>query len=343
MNNAVLFPHLGHSVPFKNTYLEPSLYSDGSQLLRPPVGRQTYQDCVRHSDALERVAQTPSPQTLAKPIVGGWQSKSIFTNGCISFVMHDHTQYYEEPTYFNDQSYAGSQSRCYFRPAGMWCNYSTGETGFGILSLIGKILGCEFHSAQEWFARECGISLDDCDVSQMSIASQDCFIETPYTYGPMSQPVHPILGQPHKWCWFTTEFAQNSFGFCQWVIDAYPVGLFCSLVFDANSKMPEWKFVRPPAAAMIFNKHRIRQEPTLPIMICDTLELAAEFKDHQEYVTTWSGGKEHVSMIDWQLLAGRDVTYVMSEDHPDTYKTCHMLHEAIRRVGADFKVDHYDA
>lgn len=314
-----------------------------NQLWQSPAEGQTYQDCVRLLDKLKLMATSPSIETLARLIPGGRKSGNVYTNGYISYVIEGHYQWIEEPTFFADQSYALSQPRQRYCCAGEWTVHCSGGTGHGIIPLIEKLSGCDVRAAYAWIAQECGASLEARDVPQMGLGPQDNFIATPYLYELPPTLSHPTLGQPQHWCWFKTEFGQDSFWFGVWVIDSQPVGLFCSLVFDAKSQRPEWKFVLPPAAAMIFNKHRIRQEPTLPIFICDELELVAKFQDNHEYVTTWSGGKEHVMEMDWQLFAGRDVTFLMSKEHRDAYVTGDKLRAIFNRMGTNLKIERADA
>lgn len=327
-------PHLpAPYVQLPVTLSMPSPDSVDTQLRLVPEGGQTYQDCVRLQDKIDLMAKMPTIETLGKLIPGGRQFSHVFTNTYITYAVNDHWQQTEEAVFFVDSAYAGIQPRCFYYPAGTWIIHGTGEIGCGLLSLISTIFGCDLRSAYSWFAGECAISLGDCDVPQMGLAFQDAFIECPTHYGPALVPPHPILGYPRNSLRFTTEFGQNSFWFGVWFVGLEPIGLFCSPVIDAKSNRLEWKFVRPPAKGMLFNKHRIYQEPILPVLICDSLDLAAEHQNSPEFVATWAGGTEYVSEIDWPSLAGRDVTFVTSADQGDTYVVGAELRTIFNRLG----------
>lgn len=331
MNPALVPLNVSPSAP--NLNMPPSLSSDGALLPLSPRGNQTFQDVIRLRDRVARMAHVPPSEILAKVIVGGWQSGHSFTNGFVTYVTNDHSVNLDEPTFYGDQTYAANFLRRYFLSAGQWIICKTGEPGFGIISLICRVQGCGPESAYIWFARACGLSIDDCGVSQMGQEAHDVFVECPSLYSTPLAHAHPVLGTPRTWTWFTTELGQNSVGYGVWVVNSQPVGLFCSMVFDAKSRQPKWKFVRPPACAMLFNRHRLHSEASLPVLICDSLELAAEHQTSPEFVATWAGGTEYVSEIDWPSLAGRDVTFVTSADQGDTYVVGAELRTIFNRLG----------
>jgi len=303
--------HTGNLVPYRHqiSALQVAPYQtslplggNGCQLSLSLSDAQTPQDIVRLTDIVNLMASSPSNETLANLIPGGRMSGHVFTNGYITYVIEGHWQRIETPTYYPDGSYAQWQTRPFFHSAGEWNIRRTAETGKGIFTLTEKIDRCDPHSAFVRIARECGVMLNSSDVPQMGIAPQDRFIETPHNYGSPYLPPHPLLGHAQGCRWFKTAFGQDSFAYCKWNVQSQLVGLFCCLVIDAKSRAPVWKYVCPPASAMIFNRYRLRQESNLPIRIYDSLEVAVQLQYSSEYVATWSDGIEHVADIDWQQL-----------------------------------------
>lgn len=298
---------------------------------------QTIQDRVRLMDTLCELTTPPPIKLLAKLIPGGWQDRQFFTNGTIFYALSDMSVAIVEPAYFMDQTYASSMPRNIIIPVNAWTNRVTGQQGRGAFSFV-RHFGADIERARAWIAEELGISINCRDVQQMGLAPGDVFIDSPDLYGACSPSPHPVLGLPKNATWFTSAFGKYSFLFANWAVNSQFVGLFCTLVLDAKLRLPVWKFVRPPAEAMLFNLHRILDEPSLPVYVFESLETAGQYQETPGVVATWAGGTDIVHEIGWGRLAGRDVTYFFDQSDYDSVVVGHELKKIFNQLGAELKV-----
>ncbi len=312
-----------------------------SELCLLPFGEQTYQDCVRNQDSLEDYASESSKEFSKKFIHGSWQSGKLITNGVISFAIESY-QYQENlPTTFPDGSLCSYQSRWVPIAKNSWQNHRNGHFGNGIFTLIMESYGCSGERAYRIFAEKSGFSTEAVQVAQRGITAQEAFVENPSVYGYLAPACHPILGKPDREYLFTSADNQPSFTFCEWNYNGQPVGLYYTTVFDTQLKQSVQKFVRPPAEEILFNKHRILSESTLPIFLYESLEQANELKDHVHSISTWSGELEHVEKTDWSLLRGRQVRFIQCSRQKVVYRLGDQLKAIFAEMGTPLEIGNY--
>ncbi|NVJ93339.1 MAG: hypothetical protein HWE34_16865 [Methylocystaceae bacterium] len=288
----------------------PSLFDGTSMpLLLQPVGDQSYQDCIRLQDILQTKADNPSIDVLKHIIHGGCFSNNVVLNDCISYAVNTHYMIVQESTTFLDGGCAGHQPRHRLILQGSWFNKSNGHSGNGIISLIREMRGCDTVSAYYVLADYYQIPIRRPNIPQAECSTTDVFIDNPSAYNALPLPNHPILGKPKEIYEFQNLYGVTSFVCCSWFFDGALVQLYCIYVRDALSGYPQWKFVRPPAGEMLFNKHRLSAEKDMPVHIFDCFEDAETHRNDRHFIATWAGMIEHVEFTDWRLLAGRDVTY----------------------------------
>jgi hypothetical protein len=206
-------------------------------------------------------------------------------------------------------------------------NSWTGEQGPNLLSLIAHTLGTTLQNAICWIAETLGIDIGALNVPQFEMPRNFDFTANPQVICMFPPLAHWLLGYPsHQYC-FVTEFGNQSFNLSEWKMEGETVRLFASVCHAPRSGGFDWLFVRPPVEHILFNKHRLKCEHHLPVFIYDDILLAAQHATHPNFVATWSGEKSYTADIDWSLLSGREVTYVLSNENSDSYLMCDTLRD----------------
>ena len=222
----------------------------------------------------------------------------------------DHQYIYRSP--YTNTSRTGSTGR--------WQAKKYACAGEGILTLAKHIKG--YRSDLECIigvAAFLGIDFSKADVLQLNSRSGFSFIENVEAYPTNIEEnfVSAFLGKPVRKYLFYTEQGIVSYNLNQYADDAgNTIFLYETRQFCENTNVPMDCFIAPPCAEMIFNRHQISLSPDAVIFVHDDIRRAAD--SQFPGVNTYTGGLPCVDKLSWNILKGRDVTYVYNPDMPSS-------------------------
>lgn len=296
---------------------------------------QTQQDLTRLLDRIYFEAELRKKYLLQQALPGWSFATSVYLNGAISYVAEDYTHWESCPTFFADGTFGRYEKKAVHLLAGEWKNSWTGAHGRNLVGLLANILGAKDTDTIKWIARMLGIDLKVRKAHQFELPTDFDFVSNPQIAGAPEPPVHWLLGPPYRQYCFFTEFGVPSFFLNEWMVLGECLRLFYTFCRTGSTDKFNWFFVRPPVEEILFNKHRLFYERSLPVRIYDDIALAGEHASQPHFVATWSGEVDFTANIDWSLLAGREVSYASSLVTQDSFIIGETLHNILRGIQTD--------
>lgn len=295
---------------------------------------QSKQDHIRLLDQIHFESELQKKDLLEKALPGWSREASFLVNGPILYTIKDCTRWETRQAFSKSGMSYGCGRFSFYYHSRTWVNLSNGATGIGIVSLLSHILGTHVLHVITWIAATLGIRIDTTNTQQIDMPPNHDFIGRPEILGPTLRPAHWLLGMPASEICFTTEFNSPSFILKEWREANEIVHLFCTLSRSNETGELCWAFVRPPVKDILFNRHRLYRERSLPVCVYEDIALAARDMNHPDYVATWSGEKDFAANIDWSLLANREVSYASSLESANSYIIGDELTRVFSQIGA---------
>ena len=227
---------------------------------------------------------------------------------------------------------------------GWWRSKDSDLHGIGCLSLHMHITGATEVEAMEECARIFGLDLSNEMATQLDCHDESTWIPCPskYLVNEYYNPIIKLTGQPaHRHC-FHNASGEESYWLFGWQLDKIPpIWLFYTARQDKRTDVQFWEFFAPPVKHLIFNRHLINRNPSSKVIIHDQIRRAAQYSSNTFMEAhTWAGDLPWASELDWEVLKGRDVSFVFDENNPDSMKIGAELIQKFKKFGTEITLLH---
>ena len=197
---------------------------------------------------------------------------------------------------------------------GEWWTNDYLVKGQGALSLVKYIKICTDLEALLFVAEILGIDFTERKICQNKNIDGYTFIDNPimYPYDYIDNSIINFFCKPLSTYTFYDKNENDSFYLHEWIINNEPVQLFYALYQNDKTGTRSWEHILPPYKYIIYNRNLIDGYINRDIHI--HTDIARSDLSNTDYSTgTWSGDASISSMLEWDLLKGRNVTLIFDK------------------------------
>lgn len=220
-----------------------------------------------------------------------------------------------------------------------WNRVSINKRGDSLFSLVRTIKGCSDFEAFFYVSKILHVDLSEHDVVQYQSLNDENFVRESHAY-PVTEKNNAgtLYGSLDKEYTFENDHGRLSFKLQVWNRDNELYQLFYSLQHCDRTGDKEWKFISPPIKYLIFNRHLIYKLKNNDVHIHDDIDRSDSSCSGVSIINTWSGDFSISSLLDWDFLKGRDVTYLFDEYNLKSTMICFQLIDKFSKLKTQLKL-----
>ncbi|MDA8129664.1 MAG: DUF927 domain-containing protein [Betaproteobacteria bacterium] len=224
--------------------------------------------------------------------------------------------------------------------AGMWADFSTGDKGGDLVSLVAYIDGVSQGDAARRLAEFLALPVDTPATRPAPKAKPAALEWRPILPVPADAPpapaAHPKHGKPDRVYHYRAADGQTLGYVARFEANATrPKKEFAWQVFAEAAGRREWRWQGFPVPRPLYGLDALADRPAAPVVLCEGEKAAEACWDlwPDALAMTWPGGSKATDKADFSPLTGRDVVLWADADQPgrDAMKTAAKL---ARQAGA---------